>query len=309
MAADAARLRRLQGRRRWHARLSQLRRHPLRLQREDADDAAAERCSSPSPPPTPTTPAASSSTSTAAFALGATLDYEEVQQYTLLIKADDQGSRHPGVDLPLQHAALLTVDVLDVNERPRALQSRRALEIDEDVAPRTEAGCARVHDDEVNRTGAIAPTQTLRYALVVPSDVWTLEASNGCLYSRADAPVDAEDSRFGATYNASSRQTRHAVHELTFTATDSDPTAPLTSEAAVIELRVRDVADAAVDSVVAAKGARSGLLPTTGIDASDGAKATIILRGRDLGPTDGSGEFVVRYQCPPRRRGERFEPH
>ena len=235
---------------------------------------------------------------TGAFALGAALDYEEAgaQRYELLVTADDQGSRDPGVDLPLQHVALLTVEVRDVNDRPVALQPRLALAIDENPdAPRAEAGCARVHDDDVHRTGALAPTQSLRYALVATSAVWTLDPASGCVRAAPGAPVDAEDSRFGATYNRSARVTRHAVHELRFTATDDDPDAPLTSEAAALSVRVLDVGDAAIDSAVGGRGARGARLPTTGIDDATGAPATVVLRGRDLGPTDGSGEFVVRY--------------
>ena len=44
-----------------------------------------------------------------------------------------------------------------------------------------------------------------------------------------------------------------------------------------------------------ATGRHADRLPTTGVGGADGAPATFELRGHDLGPTDGSGAFLVSY--------------
>ena len=138
--------------------------------------------------------------STAAFSLGAELDYEDVQQYKLLVKADDEGTRSPGVDHPLQDTAEVTVHVIDLNDRPYPTRPLTRMTVPENAAAGTEVGCVEVHDDDVNRTGSIAPWQNLSFELIDASPVFFMDAASGCVRVQAGALVDYGDSTFGAMY-------------------------------------------------------------------------------------------------------------
>ena len=117
-----------------------------------------------------------------ALLAGAGLDYERAQSYQFLVEANDGGTRKPGIDHALQVTESVRVDVVDVNDAPRALRNVTTFEPRENLAPGTEVGCVLVWDDDVNRSATpLEPTQRLSFALTAAHAVFEMDADSGCL--------------------------------------------------------------------------------------------------------------------------------